>query len=261
VLALSVELQSLLLGLAVSSSLAVLTWLVSMPLRNVSIVDTVWSLLIAGAGLAYLFSARVPGIRSGLVLLLLLAWAVRLSVHITVRNHGNGEGRHYQAIRARNQPGFAYKSLVLVFVPKAVLGWIVSLPLFAAFTSARPAGPLLRVAAALWLLGFVWEVVGDWQLARFKADPASGGQVMDRGLWRYSRHPNYFGECCLWWGFFLLAADAGSWWTIVSPLLMTMLLVNVSGISLLERDIGERRPGYRDYIRRTSAFIPWLRRA
>jgi steroid 5-alpha reductase family enzyme len=257
---LSLEVHPLLLGLLVSCALGFVTWLVSLPLRNVSIVDSVWSLLIAGASLAYLGTARPPGVRSGLALLLLLAWALRLSIHITLRNRGHGEDRRYQAIRARNQPGFEYKSLVLVFLLQAVLGWIVSLPLYVAFTSARAPGPLLNVAAALWLLGFFWEVLGDWQLARFRADPASAGQVMNRGLWRYSRHPNYFGECCLWWGFFLVAADAGGWWTIISPLLMTLLLVKVSGVGLLEQDIGDRRPAYRDYIRRTSAFIPWIPR-
>jgi steroid 5-alpha reductase family enzyme len=257
---LNVELQPLLLGLAASGVLAVLTWLVSLPLRNVSIVDSLWSWFIAAAGLVYLWAAKPPGLRSGLVLLLLLAWALRLSIHIGWRNLGHGEDRRYQDIRARNQPGFEYKSLMLVFALQALLAWIVSWPLFTAFTSERAAGPLCFAGAALWLLGSFWEIVGDWQLARFKADPASRGQVMDRGLWRYSRHPNYFGECCIWWGFFLVAADAGGWWTVVSPLLMTVLLLKVSGVGLLEKDIAERRPAYRQYIRRTNAFIPWLPR-
>jgi steroid 5-alpha reductase family enzyme len=257
---LSIELHPLALGLLVSCALAFVTWLVSLPLRNVSIVDSVWSLLVAGAGITYLWRAPVAGLRSGLVLLLLLAWALRLCLYITLRNRGHGEDRRYQAIRARNQPGFEYKSLVYVFLLQAVLGWIVSLPLYVAFNSQEPTGWLLRVGALLWIVGFCFEVVGDAQLARFKADPASAGQVMDRGLWRYTRHPNYFGECCLWWGFFLVAADAGGWWTIVSPLLMTVLLLKVSGVGLLEKDIGERRPAYRDYIRRTSAFLPWVPR-
>jgi steroid 5-alpha reductase family enzyme len=195
-----------------------------------------------------------------LMMALLAIWALRLAGHITWRNRGHGEDRRYQAIRARNQPGFEYKSLVYVFLLQAVLGWIVSLPLYVAFNSAEPTGWLLRAGALLWIVGFYFEVVGDAQLARFKADPASAGQVMDRGLWRYTRHPNYFGECCLWWGFFLIAADAGGWWTLVSPLLMTVLLLKVSGVGLLEKDIGERRPAYREYIRRTSAFLPWIPR-
>ena len=256
----SVDWPILVTGLAASGVLALLTWLASLPLRNVSIVDGVWSLLIAAAGMVYLWRAPQPGVRSGLVLLLVLAWALRLSIHIVWRNRGHGEDRRYQAIRARNQPGFEWKSLYLVFLLQAVLGWIVSWPLYAAFFSTRPAGWLCTAGTLLWLFGSFWEILGDWQLARFKADPASRGQVMDRGLWRYSRHPNYFGECCLWWGFFLIAADAGGWWSIASPLLMSWLLVKVSGVGLLERDIAERRPAYRDYIRRTPAFIPWIPR-
>jgi steroid 5-alpha reductase family enzyme len=109
----------------------------------------------------------------------------------------------------------------------------------------------------LWLVGFVFEAGGDWQLARFQANPANAGKVMDRGLWRYTRHPNYFGDCCIWWGFFAFALSAGAWWSVLSPILMSLLLLRVSGVALLEKDIGERRPQYADYIRRTPAFFPW----
>jgi steroid 5-alpha reductase family enzyme len=108
------------------------------------------------------------------------------------------------------------------------------------------------------LFGILFESIADAQLAAFKARPDSQGQVMDTGLWRYTRHPNYFGECCVWWGFYLFAVSAGGWWSIVSPLLMTILLLRVSGVTLLEKDIGERRPAYRDYVQRTNAFIPGL---
>jgi steroid 5-alpha reductase family enzyme len=183
-----------------------------------------------------------------------------LCIHITRRNWGGGEDRRYQAIRARNQPHFALKSLYLVFALQAVLAWVISLPLLPAILSDSPLGILDIAGAALWLVGFWFEAGGDWQLARFKADPANAARVMDRGLWRYTRHPNYFGDFTLWWGLYVIALAARGWWSIVGPLVMTVLLLRVSGVTLLERDIGERRPEYKEYVRRTNAFFPGLPR-
>jgi steroid 5-alpha reductase family enzyme len=188
-------------------------------------------------------------------------WALRLAAHITWRNWGHGEDRRYQAIRARNEPHFAFKSLYLVFALQAVLAWIISLPLFAPMTSASPLNLCDVIGATLWSVGFFFEAVGDWQLARFKANAANTGKVMDRGLWRYTRHPNYFGDFAVWWGFFLIALGGGAWWSVIGPLLMSVLLMRVSGVTLLEKDIGERTPEYRDYVRRTNAFFPGPRRA
>ena len=143
-----------------------------------------------------------------------------------------------------------------MFGLQAVLAWIISLPLLAAANSSGPPGLLDALGAGLWALGFVFEACGDQQLAHFKADPANAGKVMDRGLWRYTRHPNYFGEFCLWWGYYALALAGGGWWSLPGPLLMSVLLLKVSGVTLLEKDIGERRPAYADYIRRTSPFFP-----
>ncbi len=109
----------------------------------------------------------------------------------------------------------------------------------------------------MWLVGWLFETVGDWQLARFRADRRNQGQVLQSGLWRYTRHPNYFGDCLVWWGFYLVAAAAGFWWTLPCSLLMSWLLLRVSGVTLLEQSIDQRRPGYADYQRRTSAFLPW----
>lgn len=240
---------------------AVATWLVSLPRRDVSIVDSLWAVMIALGSWAYALAAPQVGPREALVLGLSTLWALRLSSHITWRNRGHGEDRRYQAIRARNQPRFAFKSLYLVFGLQAVLAWVVALPLMAALSGDAPLGPLDWAGACLWLFGLAHEGLADWQLARFKADPANAGRVMDRGLWRYSRHPNYFGEFCVWWGAWLVALAAGGLWTIVSPLLMTVLLLRVSGVTLLEQDMVERRPAYRDYVARTSAFFPWPRRS
>jgi steroid 5-alpha reductase family enzyme len=236
---------------------AIATWGVSLWRRDVSIVDSLWALMIALGGWAYALAADPIGPREGLVLGLASLWVLRLSGHITWRNRGQGEDRRYQAIRARNQPHFEWKSLYLVFGLQAALAWIVAWPLMAALAGGAPLGWLDGLGAGLWLFGIGYEAVADRQLARFKADPANAGRVMDRGLWRTSRHPNYFGEACVWWGAGLVALAAGGAWTLVSPLLMTVLLLKVSGVALLEQDIGERRPAYRDYIARTSAFIPW----
>lgn len=246
-------------GLALVPVMAVMlaAWAWSLMRRNVSIVDALWSLLFIVLALAYALTTSASGPRVMLVLALVLAWALRLSVHIARRNHGQGEDRRYQAIRANNQPGFAWKSLYLVFGLQGVLAWLIAMPLAGAMQPGSPLGWLDAAGLLLWTCGMLFEVVGDAQLARFRRDPANAGQVLDHGLWAWTRHPNYFGECLLWWGFWLFAVAAGAWWTLASPLLMSFLLLRVSGVALLERDIGERRPPYADYIRRTSAFFPW----
>ncbi len=246
-------------GLALIAVLGMLTWLASLLQHDVSLVDRMWSVFIAGAALVYFVSLPAPGLRGALMLALVAAWAVRLAGYITARNWGHGEDRRYQEIRARNQPNFGVKSLYLIFALQALLAWTVSAPFFAAMTGAQPIGVLDVAGLLIAGFGTLFEAIGDWQMSRFKADPAHKGQVMDRGVWRYTRHPNYFGETCIWWGFWLAALGGAGWagaWSIVSPILMTVLLLKVSGVSLLEKDIGERRPAYRDYIVRTNAFFP-----
>lgn len=243
-------------GLAATAALATCTWAASIPKRDVSIVDSVWGLLVVVPALVVAALLPQPGPRAAVVLALALAWALRLSAYIAWRHRGQGEDPRYQAIRQRNEPHFQWKSLYLVFGLQAVLAWIVAAPLMAAVAGSNDWHGLDAAGIALFAFGFAFETVADAQLARFKADPAHRGQVMAQGLWRYSRHPNYFGECCVWWGFWLVAASAGAWWTLVSPLLMTVLLLKVSGVSLLEKDIAARRPGYADYVRRTNAFVP-----
>lgn len=235
------------------------TWLVSLWRRDVSIVDGMWPVFIGGAGGLYALMGPAPGLSGGVALALLAIWAVRLCLHITVRNHGQPEDRRYQKIRANNQPHFEYKSVYLVFGLQAVLAWIVALPFMGIAHDADRYGVPSALGALLASFGIVFEAVADWQLERFKQNPVNRGRVLDTGLWRYSRHPNYFGECCAWWGFGLMALDAGAWWALASPLLMTILLLKVSGVTLLERDIGERRPEYARYIRETNAFFPGRR--
>jgi steroid 5-alpha reductase family enzyme len=249
------------IGLLVALSLAVPTWALSLKLRDASLADRIWSLLVAAP---VLVGARDSGValdmRSALMLGLLLLWAVRLAAYIGLRNWGAGEDRRYRAMRARHEPHFGLKSLYLVFGLQAVLAWIVGWPMLAVLQHPGPLTWLDMMGLALAGSGLLFETVADAQLARFLLERKDDSAVMSRGLWSWSRHPNYFGEACVWWGFGLMAIAAGGWilaWTLVSPLLMTALLLKVSGVTLLESDIADRRPGYRAYAASTSAFIPW----
>ena len=250
-------------ALGSTTLLALLTWAVSVRRHDVSLVDRMWPLFIAAAATAAAVVLPGGSARGVWMLVLTGLWAARLCLYITLRNWGHGEDRRYQAIRARNQPGFAWKSLFLVFGLQALLACVVAAPFLVGWSAERPLGVIGVLGILLAGFGIVFESVADAQLARFKADPGNRGRVLDRGLWGLSRHPNYFGEACTWWGLWLLAVSGGgpgSAWTVVSPLLMTLLLLKVSGVSLLEKDIGERRPAYRDYIARTPAFVPgWPR--
>ena len=247
-------------ALLVILAVAVVSWLASVIKKDVSFVDSLWSLFFLIAALVFALDAEPRSVRGKLVLLLVAIWALRLSLHITVRNWGEPEDYRYQSIRANNEPGFAFKSLYIVFGLQGVLAWLVALPLLPAISSVSPLGLIDGIAIALWLVGFAFEAVGDFQLARFKARDDSQGQVLDTGLWKYTRHPNYFGEFCMWWSFYLFAVASGGWWSIASPLLMSFLLLKVSGVAMLENTIADRRPEYADYINRTNAFFPGPRR-
>jgi steroid 5-alpha reductase family enzyme len=236
--------------------LGVCAWAVATARRNVGLVDIAWPLFFLLAAVTYASAVPEVSPRGWLVIVLVALWALRLSGYLAMRNWNAPEDRRYRAIRARNEPGFAWKSLYLVFGPQAVLAWLVAAPLAPAIQSAGSPGITGWAGAALAAFGIAYETVADRQLAAFLADHANGGRVMDRGLWRFSRHPNYFGEFCVWWGLYVIAVGAGGAWTVFSPLLMTLLLLRVSGVTLLEKDIGERRPAYRDYVRRTNAFLP-----
>ncbi len=249
-------LDSYLTGLAVLLAAGVLVWLISLVRRDVSIVDSLWPAMFVFAAVTYYLTLPQVGPRAQIVLVLITVASLRLFTHITWRNWGEEEDRRYQKIRENNEPNFALKSLYIVFGLQALIAWVVSLPLLAASAGQAPLGPIDYIGIALWFVGFVFEAGGDYQLSRFKADPGNKGKVLDSGLWRYSRHPNYFGNAAIWWGFGLIALGAGAWWALVSPVVMTFLLLKVSGVSLLEADIGDRRPAYADYVERTSAFIP-----
>ena len=250
------DLRAGLLALALISALSFGTWVVSLWRRDVSIVDGMWPVFIGGAGLLYAALSPIAGRGAIAALVLLMCWAVRLAVHIVARNHGQPEDRRYQKIRANNPP-FWIRSLYIVFGFQAVLAWIVALPFMALARGAGGLGPWEIPGLLLAACGALFEAVADRQLDQFRRDTRNQGRVLNTGLWRLSRHPNYFGECCVWWGFGLAALGTGAWWALVSPLLMTLLLLKVSGITLLEQDIGQRRPEYVRYVRETNALVPW----
>ncbi len=244
-------------GLATTAALMGVAWLLSLALRNVGIVDIFWGLAIAGAGGTWLLLQPDPSPRGALALLLAVLWALRLALHILWRNRGKPEDRRYRVIRARNEPNFAVKSLYLVFLLQAVLAWLVAMPLLGtALSGVRPLGAVDLVGVLVWLAGFLLQATADAQLARFQQRRDADRAVMNQGVWRYSRHPNYFGEFLMWWGIWVIAAAGGAWWTFFGPLLITFFLLKVSGVALTEKDIASRRPEYADYIRRTSAFVP-----
>ncbi|WP_078861104.1 DUF1295 domain-containing protein [Streptomyces rubellomurinus] len=223
-------------------------------------VDVAWGIAFTAVALTgYTLSAGYgdPG-RRLLATALVTVWGLRLSAHIWRRSTGTPEDPRYERMLSQAPAGrrTAY-ALRMVYLPQAAIVWFVSLPVQAAQYLTPPLDPLAWAALALWTVGLFFEAVGDWQLARFKADPANHGSVMDRGLWRYTRHPNYFGDACVWWGLFLLAADTPTGWAfILSPLLMTYLLAFGSGKPLLERQLTSSKPGWDAYVSRTSGFLP-----
>jgi steroid 5-alpha reductase family enzyme len=235
-------------------------WLISLVVKDAGIIDIFW-----GMGFA-LLTVVSYGLTDGypprkqLLTLLVVFWGFRLAFHLAWRRLGEGEDFRYRIMRQKYGSRFSILSLLIVFGLQGVLMWIISLPLQAAQISRTPdqLTPLDWLGVFLWLVGFSFESIGDWQLSRFKSDPKNRRKILDRGLWAYTRHPNYFGDALLWWGYFLIAVATGAWWTVISPIVMTYLLLRVSGVALLEKSMVKTKPGYLNYARRTSAFFPWF---
>jgi steroid 5-alpha reductase family enzyme len=233
-------------------------WLVSLAVKNASIVDPFW-------GTGFVIIAWVTFLRVGeasartlLLLAMVTVWGLRLSLYLLIRNLPHGEDFRYRAMRTSIGPRFWWVSFFSVFSLQGMLMWLISSPLELTIADKnKPIAILEIIATLLWIVGFSFEAIGDAQLRAFKKDPASKDRVMDRGLWRYTRHPNYFGESVMWWGYGIYAlATPGGVYAMLAPAAMTFLLLRVSGVALLEKSIGDRRPGYREYVERTSAFIP-----
>ena len=236
-------------------------WCVSIRIKDVSIVDIFWGFGFVLVALnTCLLSSGWRYERSQWLLSLTILWGVRLSAYLAWRNHGRPEDDRYQAMRSRRGNRFVVTSLYIVFGLQGAIMWVVSLPLqvgqgHAPLTLMHSANYL---GVAIFFVGWCFESIGDYQLARFKSHPDNRGKVFDQGLWRYTRHPNYFGDFLVWWGLFILSV--GRWqdlWLIISPILMSFLLIRVSGVALLDRMLKDRSPEHENYMRRTSAFIPW----
>jgi steroid 5-alpha reductase family enzyme len=246
-------------GLVAAAGLMTVVWLVSLVKRDAGIIDIFWGPTFALLGWVYWAAGGDGTARQLLVPVLVTIWALRLAIYILWRSRGGGEDYRYAAMRRKYGRAFAPLSLVIVFWLQALLAWLIGMPLLQVQRAAAPAGLgwLDLLGLALFAVGLYFEAVGDYQLARFKANPENRGKVMDRGLWRYTRHPNYFGDAALWWGLACFAlATPGSAWTLFSPVLMTFLLLKVSGVALLEKGLSSTKPGYEEYVRRTSAFLP-----
>ncbi len=239
--------------------LMLVVWAISVAIKDASIVDLAWGFGFVVVAWVAFVAGDSTGARTVLAPILASVWGLRLALYLAKRNLGHGEDYRYQAMRRAHPNNFPIWSLVSVYGLQGALMFVVSLPLQAvqAGEGRQELGLIDGLGIALFIIGILFEAVGDWQLARFKADPSNKGKVMDRGLWRYTRHPNYFGDATLWWGLFCFAAGRPEMlWTVISPLAMTFLLTRVSGVPLLEKSMARRKPGYAEYMKRTSGFFP-----
>lgn len=233
-------------------------WVVSVARHDASVADLAWGCCFTLVSWLSVANTDSPQIADTLIAAMVTLWGVRLTAYLTYRNWGQPEDRRYRLMRDKHGRRFPMVSLLTVFGLQGLLAWIIALPIQVGILTPGATPALLWIGSILWGIGLALEAVADAQLARFKASPNNEGRVMDGGLWRYSRHPNYFGECVLWWGLYLASVQAESWWwTAIGPVLMTVLLLKVSGVSLLEGSLSGRLGGYEDYARRTSVFVPW----
>jgi steroid 5-alpha reductase family enzyme len=248
-------------GFLLVISLMTVLWIASVIVKKASIIDPFWGLGFVIAAVYYYFYSSGDTIRKDVVLALVSIWGLRLFVYLFWRNYGKPEDYRYVQFRKDyGALGYWWVSFFQVFLLQGILLWLISVPLLAAqyYGAGHPFGWLDGIAVIFWLVGFSFEAGGDYQLSKFKNNPASKGKVLNTGFWRYTRHPNYFGDACVWWGFALFSVAAGSYMPVLGSVLMTFLLLKVSGVSLLEKTLKITKPGYDSYIRNTNSFFPWF---
>lgn len=241
--------------------LVTILWLWSIIIKNVSIIDLFWGIGFVVVNSFYYLSAGEPDTRKLLILILVSVWGLRLSIYLAWRNIGKGEDFRYQEFRKKYGPKrYWWLSYFQTFLLQGLLIMLISLPLWGINISSKPSSinMLDMLALLIWVIGFSFEAGGDFQLARFKKNPKNKGLVLNTGFWRYTRHPNYFGDSAVWWAYALFSISAGSYWQIIGSALMTLLILKVSGVSLLEKSLNNNKPGYREYIQQTSSFFPWF---
>jgi steroid 5-alpha reductase family enzyme len=242
-------------------SLLTILWLISIVIKNVSIVDLFWGFGFVIVNTFYFFMSGDLNARKILLLILVTIWGLRLSIYLAWRNIGKGEDFRYQQFRRDYGPDrYWWISYFQTFLLQGALLMLVSLPLLGVNTAGAHKGLnwLDYIGIVMWLIGFAFEAGGDLQLTRFKLDPGNKGKVLDTGFWKYTRHPNYFGDSAVWWSFAIFSIAAGSYWQSVGAAIMTLLIIKVSGVSLLEKSLNNTKPQYRDYIQKTSSFFPWF---
>ena len=230
-------------------------WLISLLTKKVSHVDNLWGLFFLIASFTCALNIEHLTNRHLILISLITIWSLRLSLYLIYRNWSKEEDSRYQKIKVNNEPNFKYKSIYIIFGLQAIWASIIVLPIISSFTDVRIIKLNDQIGFFIISLGIIYETLADYQLNKF----LSGGtkKVMQTGLWKYSRHPNYFGEFLVWWGFYIVSIGGGNILTIVSPILMTFLLLKYTGVGLMEQTIGHRRPDYENYINKTSSFIPW----
>ena len=250
-----------LLALAFILGMMTILWIISTFIRNVSIVDLFWGASYVLAAIIYFIYGNGFYERKILLLILVAIWGLRLSIYLMWRNAGKGEDFRYKEFRRKfGEHRYWWFSFFQTFLLQGILAWLISAPILAAmhYGEAMTFNVFDILGLVLWSIGFIFEFGGDMQLAKFKSDPANKGKVLNTGFWRYTRHPNYFGDAAVWWGFGFFAVAGGSYFTFLGSLLMTFLLVKVSGVALLEKSLKDKKSEYQDYIRKTSAFFPWF---
>ena len=241
--------------------LVTVLWMWSVLIKNVSIVDIFWGLGFVAVNVFYVFFTGELSPRKILILVLVSIWGLRLAVYLAIRNIGKGEDFRYQQFRKNyGAERYWWISYFQTFILQGVLIMIVSLPLLGISGGTRPGNlNLLDYTGILvWLIGFSFEAGGDFQLMRFKQNPENKGKVLNTGFWKYTRHPNYFGDSAVWWAYGLFSIAAGSYWQVAGSVIMTLLIIRVSGVALLEKTLTTSKPQYREYIERTSSFFPWF---